>query len=244
MDETDSKIHETMVRLYQAAKELKGIDGRGAQSEIARLLDASPQQIKNWESRGISSSGIIDVSKIFGVSASWLKTGQGEMRETYQLPTKGDVRDIHEPRLWSSNTPLPEDEYTFAPYKKEVEFTGGAGSYEIPDYNGFRLPFGKSTLWRKSIMPENVFCCTLNGDSMEPRIAEDAAIAVDTGVERIRDGKIYAFQHDDLFRVKYLYRLPGNKIRIHSENPEYPDEIVDGEEIRVIGRVFWWSVLD
>ncbi|HGO6308303.1 TPA: helix-turn-helix domain-containing protein, partial [Neisseria gonorrhoeae] len=100
MDETDSKIHETMVRLYQAAKELKGIDGRGAQSEIARLLDASPQQIKNWESRGISSSGIIDVSKIFGVSASWLKTGQGEMRETYQLPTKGDVRDIHEPRLW------------------------------------------------------------------------------------------------------------------------------------------------
>jgi phage repressor protein C with HTH and peptisase S24 domain len=43
---------------------------------------------------------------------------------------------------------------------------------------------------------------------------------------------------------QYLYRLPGNKIRIHSENPDYPDEIVDGEEIRVIGRVFWWSVLD
>lgn len=40
-------MHETMMRLYQAAKELKGIDGRGAQSEIAQLLDASPQQIKN-----------------------------------------------------------------------------------------------------------------------------------------------------------------------------------------------------
>lgn len=49
-------MHETMVRLYQAAKELKGIDGRGAQSEIARLFGASPQQIKNWERRGMLPS--------------------------------------------------------------------------------------------------------------------------------------------------------------------------------------------
>ncbi len=216
-----------------------------SQVQLGKAIGKSQSAIAALETgRNKASTDIAKIANVLGVSAIWLETGQGEMRETYQLPTKGDVRDIHEPRLWSSNTPLPEDEYTFAPYKKEVEFTGGAGSYEIPDYNGFRLPFGKSTLWRKSIMPENVFCCTLNGDSMEPRIAEDAAIAVDTGVERIRDGKIYAFQHDDLFRVKYLYRLPGNKIRIHSENPDYPDEIVDGEEIRVIGRVFWWSVLD
>lgn len=117
-------MHETMVRLYQAAKELKSIDGRGAQSEIARLLDASPQQIKNWEGRGISNKGMISASKMLGISVYWLETGQGEMRETYQLPTKGDVRDIHEPRLWSSNDQLPEYEYSFVPYMKEVEFTG------------------------------------------------------------------------------------------------------------------------
>lgn len=198
-------MHETMVRLYQAAKELNGIDGRGAKSEIARLFGVSPQQIKNWERRGISNRGMIDASKILGISASWLKTGQGdirdiqpyslerldiymdtlqerliharkqkqmsqaqlgkaigksqsaiaaletgrnkastdiakianalgvsaiwletgqgEMRETYQLPTKGDVSDIHEPMLWSSNTPLPEDEYSFVPYLKEVKFS-------------------------------------------------------------------------------------------------------------------------
>lgn len=116
-------MHETMMRLYQAVKELKGIDGRGVQSEIARLFGASPQQIKNWERRGISNRGMIDASKILGISASWLKTGQGEMWETYQLPTKGDVSDIHEPMLWSSNTPLPEDEYSFVPYLKEVKFS-------------------------------------------------------------------------------------------------------------------------
>ena len=72
-------MHETMMRLYQAVKELKGIDGRGVQSEIARLFGASPQQIKNWERRGISNRGMIDASKILGISVSWLKTGQGEM---------------------------------------------------------------------------------------------------------------------------------------------------------------------
>ena len=237
-------MHETMARLYQAVKELKGIEGRGAQSEIARLLDASPQQIKNWEGRGISNQGMITISETLGISAHWLKTGAGEMREVYKLPTKGEVRDIHTPMTWSSKTSLPEDDYVFRPYLKEKEFTGGSGSFEIPDYNGFRLPFGKATLHRNGINPDNVFCCTLNGGSMEPRIPEDAAIAVDTGVSNIKDGKIYAFQHDDLFRVKYLYRLPGGKVRIHSENPEFPDEFVSGEEIRVIGRVFWWSVLD
>ena len=237
-------MHETMKRLYEAAKELKGIDGRGAQSELARLFNSSPQTLKNWESRGISNQGMIDAAKVLGISVSWLQSGAGEMVTLLQLPEKGDVRDIHRPALWSSNTPLPEDDYVFTPYLKEAEFTGGSGSFEIPDYNGFKLPFGKSTLYRKSIMPENVFCCTLNGNSMEPRIAENAAIAVDTGIDSIKDGKIYAFQHDDLFRVKTLYRLPGGKIRIHSENDAYPDEIVQGDEMCIIGRVFWWSVLD
>lgn len=159
-------------------------------------------------------------------------------------PRINEITDIHRPMLWSNNTPLPKDDYVFAPFLKETELRGGDGSFEIPDYNGFRLPFGKATLHRKGIMPDNVICCTLTGDSMEPRIPEYATIAVDKGIENIRDGKIYAFQHGELFRVKYLSRLPGNKVRIRSENENYEDEIVDGEDIRIIGRVFWWSVLD
>ncbi|SPY31992.1 putative phage repressor protein [Neisseria gonorrhoeae] len=71
-------------------------------------------------------------------------------------------------------------------------------------------------LRRKGINPDNVFCCTLTGDSMEEKIAEDAAIAVDTGETAIRDGKIYAFAQDGMFRVKYLIRQPGNSVLIRS----------------------------
>ena len=213
----------------------------GNQTDFSRAIGKAPAQVNQWLNgyRNIGDAAALNIEKSLGLPQGYL---DGEV--TTWRPRENEIKNIHRPMLWSSNDPLPEDEYTFAPYLKETEFCGGAGSFEIPDYNGYRLPFGKATLYRKSIQPDKVFCCTLTGDSMEPRIAEDAAIAVDTGAEGIRDGKIYAFRHDDLFRVKYLYRLPGGKIRIHSENPDYPDEVVKGEEIRVIGRVFWWSVLD
>lgn len=216
-----------------------------SQAQLGKAIGKSQSAIAALETgRNKASTDIAKIANVLGVSAIWLETGQGEMYPQSAAPRINEITDIHRPMLWSSNTPLPEDDYVFAPFLKETELRGGDGSFEIPDYNGFRLPFGKATLHRKGIMPDNVICCTLTGDSMEPRIPEYATIAVDKGIENIRDGKIYAFQHGELFRVKYLSRLPGNKVRIRSENENYEDEIVDGEDIRIIGRVFWWSVLD
>ena len=215
-----------------------------SQVDLGRLTGASQSKIAALESgRNKKPTNIIELSEILGVSAYWLETGKGDMHASIP-PHQDEIKDIHRPMLWSSNDPLPEDDYTFAPYMKEQAFCGGAGAFEIPDYNGFRLPFGRATLRRKSISPDNVFCCTLTGDSMEERIAEDAAIAVDAGEKTIRDGKIYAFRHGDLFRVKYLSRLPGGRVKIKSHNPAYEDEEAGLEDIEVIGRVFWWSVLD
>ena len=213
-----------------------------SQVELGRLTGESQSKIAALESgRNKKPTNTVQLAEILGVSAYWLETGKGEMHPS---PAQNEIKDIHRPMLWSSNDPLPEDDYTFAPYMQEQAFCGGAGAFEIPDYNGFRLPFGRATLRRKSISPDNVFCCTLTGDSMEERIAEDAAIAVDAGEKTIRDGKIYAFRHGDLFRVKYLSRLPGGRVKIKSHNPAYEDEEAGLEDIEVIGRVFWWSVLD
>lgn len=157
-----------------------------------------------------------------------------------------NAKDFGSFQLWSSNDPLPEDEYYYAPFYKDIAMMGGAGSYEMEDYNGFKLPFGKATLYRNGITPSNVSCCTLTGDSMEPVIPDGATIGIDQGETTIRDGKIYAFRHDDVYRVKRLYLLPGGKVRINSFNqdePAYRDEIVSLEDIRIIGRVFNWSVM-
>ena len=213
----------------------------GNQADFSRASGKAPAQVNQWLNgyRNIGDGVALNIEKSLGLPQGYL---DGVV--TNQLPKENEITDIHRPMLWSSNDPLPEDDYTFAPYMKEQAFCGGAGAFEIPDYNGFRLPFGRATLRRKSISPDNVFCCTLTGDSMEERIAEDAAIAVDAGEKTIRDGKIYAFRHGDLFRVKYLSRLPGGRVKIKSHNPAYEDEEAGLEDIEVIGRVFWWSVLD
>lgn len=213
----------------------------GNQADFSRAIGKAPAQVNQWLNgyRNIGDGVALNIEKSLGLPQGYL---DGVV--TNQPPKENEITGIHRPMLWSSNDPLPEDDYTFAPYMKEQAFCGGAGSFEIPDYNGFRLPFGRATLRRKSINPDNVFCCTLTGDSMEERIAEDAAIAVDAGEKTIRDGKIYAFRHGDLFRVKYLSRLPGGRVKIKSHNPAYEDEEAGLEDIEVIGRVFWWSVLD
>lgn len=69
-------MHETMKRLYEAARVLKGAE---FPSEAARLLDESPQTLKNWEGRGISKGGLLKAQEIIGCRAEWLTSGFGPM---------------------------------------------------------------------------------------------------------------------------------------------------------------------
>lgn len=76
---------------------------------------------------------------------------------------------------------------------------------------------------------------------------DGATIGIDRGTTNIIDGEIYAFDHDGMLRVKYLYRLPGGGLRIRSENDEeYPDEVLNADQmatVRILGWVFWWSTV-
>lgn len=69
-------MHESMGRLYLAARQLKGAD---TPSEVARLLDESPQTLNNWEKRGISKNGYLKAQRLIGCRSEWLEDGQGDM---------------------------------------------------------------------------------------------------------------------------------------------------------------------
>lgn len=226
-----------MERLYQAAKALKNIN---SQAGIARALNASSQTVKNWESRGISKQGLLDAQKYFGVSAQWLESGEGDM----EVP-KGDFVEGPKMITWSKNDPLPDDEFIHVPFYKDIKLAGGNGSLELEDNNNFTLPFGRATLHKMGVHSSNCFTCTSTNNSMAPVIPEGATIAVDKGQTKIKDGKIYAIMHGGMGRFKVMYELPNSEFRLKSYNSEeYPDEVVSSDEIEIIGRVFWWSMLD
>ncbi|WPB58611.1 helix-turn-helix transcriptional regulator [Xylophilus sp. GOD-11R] len=80
-------MHPTAARLYEAAQTLRQTTG---QSAVAKLLNESPQTVKNWETRGVSKAGAIKAQTAIGCSATWLTSGAGAMgagSAVYERPT-------------------------------------------------------------------------------------------------------------------------------------------------------------
>lgn len=154
---------------------------------------------------------------------------------------------IPPPRLWDSKTPLGDDEVE-VPFFQEVELAAGMGASRVDEVRGPRLRFSKSTLRRVGVPAEAAACAVVRGNSMEPIMPDGTCVGVNTADKSIKDGEIYVIDHGGMLRVKYLHRRPGGGIKIVSQNAiEHPVEDVTAEEmvegIRIIGRVFWWSVL-
>lgn len=150
--------------------------------------------------------------------------------------------------VWDDETPLDEDEVE-VPLLKEVELSAGTGRAAIQEVTRSKLRFGRRTLRRMGVEPENAVCATVTGNSMEPVLPDGSTVGVDKGKTTVKDGDMYVLSHGDHLRVKLLYRLPRGGIRLRSfnrdEHPdeEYPETALVEEEIAIIGRVFWYSVL-
>ncbi|MBL3825127.1 MULTISPECIES: LexA family transcriptional regulator [unclassified Marinobacter] len=150
--------------------------------------------------------------------------------------------------LWDSDTPLGDDEVAL-PLFREVELAAGSGQTQVIENHGPKLRFAKSTLRRTGVQEEHAACAYVRGNSMDPVLPDGTTVGVNTAEKEIRDGKIYAIDHDGMLRIKFLYRRPGGGVKIVSQNAaEHPVEEYSAqdfaEHINIIGRVFWWSVLD
>lgn len=148
---------------------------------------------------------------------------------------------------WDDETPLDDDEVE-VPFLKEVELSAGCGRTVIQESSHYKLRFGKYTLRRHNVQPENAVCVPIKGNSMEPVLRSGATVGVDRSRTAVIDGDLYALNHCGQLRVKQLYRLPGGGIRLRSFNrDEHPDEEytleqMAAQEISIIGRVFWGAM--
>lgn len=123
--EAMAQMHPTTERLYTAARELRDVTG---QSALARLLDISPQVMKNWEARGVSEGGALRAQKRIGCDANWVLQGESTMAANTWTPTDAahTVQDhkasYQVSRLWPFETFTPEDYQLLDPeYRLKVE---------------------------------------------------------------------------------------------------------------------------
>lgn len=148
--------------------------------------------------------------------------------------------------VWDDKTPLGKDELE-VPFFTEVKLAAGNGIVADIENHGPKLRFSKSTMRSQGVEPAAAVCVKVSGNSMEPVLPNGSTVGINTANKTIVDGKMYAINHDGMLRVKLLYTLPGNGLRLRSYNQdEYPDESYNGDQakvITVIGKVFWYSVL-
>lgn len=207
-------MHETMTRLYQAAKELKNIDG---QSALARYLNTSPQAIKNWEGRGISSKGLIQASKTFGVSVEWLETGEGAMHpvetEANAPAFDNNVNLSHKYTLHK----IPIISWVQAGNWRQIELSPDLEYIEIttPVRDGYGL--------------------RVQGDSMMPEFVQGDIIVVSPHAQPENGSYVIVVQEGDEATFKKLV-YDGAKPYFKPLNPQYP-MLEANEHTRIVGVV-------
>lgn len=209
------------------------------------LAQPTTRRILNGESENIRDTTLEKYASFFDVPLKDLK--YGDLINSPILKSTKVEHDLIDFQLWDEDTPLDEDDIEL-PYLKEVLFSAGCGATQVIEDTGRKLRFSKRTLRNAGVEPAFAACGSNHGQSMENTILDGAALGIDKSKQTIKDGKIYAFDHGGMFRVKRLYRQPFGAIKLVSDNKEYPDEILPAEqwanEVRLLGWVFWWSTVD
>ena len=184
-----------------------------------------------------------EIAELLCVNSRWLRTGEG-----IKHPGMTSSNDETSPGQTGQHTSAGTSDID-APFYNESLHPDGSGKTHVMKIPDCTVRLSCSTLQGLGVSPDQVICAPMIGNSMAHRIQDGSTVAIDCSLTQIVDGEIYALEQDGMLRIKYLYRLPNNGLRMRSHNcQEYPDEIFDAAEIhaqqiRILGWIFWWSTL-
>ncbi|MCA9002810.1 MAG: helix-turn-helix transcriptional regulator, partial [Planctomycetes bacterium] len=190
----------------------------------------------------VSGTTALKAERVLGVPWEWLVTG----RDPDVLTDKDFVTVAHrvgeEPSGPYALGPGPSTEVT-VPFYPRIKAAAGAGysNHEEDQREPLGLKFRGESLRRQGIDPAQCYVITARGDSMEPLIYSGDSILFDSSRTTIKDGCLYVVDIDHHTVVKRLFHRPGNKVLVHSENPQHPafETTPNGDGFKVLGEVRW-----
>lgn len=239
-------MHIQMERLYQAAKELRGIE---TQAQLARALNQSSQTVKNWESRGMSKAGLVKAQADIGCSATWLETGEGPM--TVGTPAAVPARALHvvyESPFVDSSEGIPgarpvragDDSGMVDIPRVKLRLRAGISNFDTePDMNGDgheQIP--AHVLGTLRLDPANLLALRVRGISMEPLFFEDDTVIVDTSDKKPINRELYAVNFNGDACIKQL-QLRGGQWYLYSVNADFHPVNVRSGQCSIVGRVVY-----
>lgn len=205
---------------------------------MAALLQLSFGAVRDYEAgKSVPGGKALQAYASLGFDATWLLTGEGEMRKGEGGQAEGKAApaapaDPHHRR---------EDELAYVPYYNEVEASGGPGAIpaneHTPEFLAFRRRWIKQELGAKI---EDLAVIRMVGDSMEPTLKTGDVLLLDAHAALHQGDGIYVIRRRERLQVKRLQFL-ADKILIRSDNPHWEPEEVDEDspDFVLAGRVVW-----
>lgn len=154
--------------------------------------------------------------------------------------------------VYEEGDPIPEG-YTAIDYYDDVYVSAGNGYLNIsmPSTKKFIVP--TYLLQECNVQPLTAKVVRVRGDSMFPVLRDGQAVSVDMSARKIFDGLIYAFQHGEETKIKYLHKWNDEgeggfkAISRNEDKYSYPDEYysparIMAEGVEIIGQ--YWMKLD
>lgn len=112
-------------------------------------------------------------------------------------------------------------------------------SEQIVDHLAFREEWVRTELRTN---PKNLVLISAIGDSMEPTLRPGDLLLIDRCSSGVKQDAIYAFSTDGELRVKRMQLMPGGRLVVKSDNPQYDTYNLtpaEATELKIIGRVIW-----
>jgi|GEM_PF-1123856 len=234
------------------------VRGARSQERFADDLGVSVSSVRRYEGgvRLPDTEFLILLREREGVSADWLLTGAGSRR---RIDSDSGVLALDGPSTRPSygGGPAPKiridvagnehfvspDDYRWIPVLN-VKVTGGHGAdireENVLAFNAYR----KDWLASKGLLEAALSMVTVTADdSMYPELRRGDNLLVNHSDAAVASGSIYVLRQSEDLIVKYLQKLPGNRIQVVSENAknfpafEIGPEDFAGGEFEIIGRV-------
>ncbi len=212
---------------------MDGMSGR----KFAIALGMSPTTVNQYLNGRMPPADFIAlVCGRFSVDATWLLTGEGDMK-----PSKASYPLAEGFKSADFGGELAEGFVQVPRYEVAASAGGGALIYseQIVDHLSFKAEWIHNAL---GVSVKDLALINVTGDSMEPTLSEGDLILVDMSYRGMKDNAIYVLQLNGSLLVKRLqHRLEGG-VLVKSDNPVYDPGAVSGDAIdslNIVGRVVW-----
>ncbi len=212
--------------------------------EIAAQCGVTVAAISEWKRTGrIAKKHLPTLARITDTPLEWWLTrdpSDAFLVDEKANATYGDPEPRRVPKLNSPGVAYQlDDKYVSVHRLLNGLGAGGVDLQEFDEIDGSHS-FRREWLQKKGWPIAALRVLSVEGNSMAPYINDGDVVLVNTADRRLVNGDVYAISADGEAMVKRLFKQLDGKIRVESDNKEYPpDYFTPDREGVILGAVVW-----